>query len=48
DNRDSSYDSRYWGFVGLDIIKGKAIIIYWSWDGDETRVRFNRIGRIIR
>ncbi len=48
DNRDSSYDSRYWGFVGLDIIKGKAIIIYWSWDGDETWVRFNRIGRIIR
>jgi signal peptidase I len=48
DNRDQSYDSRYWGFVNDDEIKGKAIIIYWSWDKDITWVRFNRIGRLVK
>lgn len=31
DNRDYSYDSRYWGFVPFQDIKGEAFIIYWSW-----------------
>lgn len=48
DNRDQSYDSRFWGFVDLSMVKGKAIVIYWSWDSDNTWVRFNRIGRLIR
>jgi signal peptidase I len=47
DNRDQSYDSRYWGFVDIKDIKGKALIIYWSWDPDSW-VRFKRIGRLIK
>lgn len=32
DNRDNSYDSRYWGPVPYDLIVGQAMIIHWSWD----------------
>lgn len=47
DNRDRSYDSRFWGFVKKEKIKGLAFIKYWSWDGDNWRVRWGRIGRLI-
>ena len=32
DNRDDSYDSRYWGFVPRENIEGRPLIIYWSMD----------------
>jgi signal peptidase I len=32
DNRDNSQDSRYWGFLPREHIKGKALLIYWSYD----------------
>jgi signal peptidase I len=47
DNRDRSYDSRFWGFIRDSDIKGKAIVKYWSWDSNSWRVRWDRIGRII-
>ncbi|MBI3609716.1 MAG: signal peptidase I [Nitrospirae bacterium] len=47
DNRDQSLDSRFWGFVKRQKIKGKAFVIYWSWDGPNTWVRWNRIGHLI-
>ncbi|MBP1685832.1 MAG: hypothetical protein H6Q33_1975 [Deltaproteobacteria bacterium] len=48
DNRDRSYDSRFWGFVDLDEVKGKAFAIYWSWDGTDRWVRWDRLGMRIQ
>ena len=42
DNRDHSYDSRFWGYVPIRSIKGKAFIVYWSWPN------WNRFLHIIR
>ncbi len=55
DNRDSSLDSRFWGFVHYSEIKGKAFIIYWSFENNsypfyrlDKKIRFSRIGNLIR
>jgi signal peptidase I len=50
DNRDNSKDSRYWGFVKSDRIKGKAFFIYWSWNRHARlaqHVRWDRLGRLL-
>ena len=48
DNRDNSHDGRFWGFVKLKAVKGKAFIIYWSWNKEDFDVRWGRIGDLLR
>jgi signal peptidase I len=50
DNRDNSQDSRYWGFMPADYIKGRALFVYFSFAEDAaglgdlvTSIRWNRI-----
>lgn len=43
DNRDQSYDSRFWGFVPFDLMRGKASYVYFSWERQDSRVRWQRI-----
>ncbi|OQX84496.1 MAG: signal peptidase I [Candidatus Latescibacteria bacterium 4484_7] len=47
DNRDNSYDSRYWGPLDKRLLRGEAMFIYFSIDWRRHRIRFNRIGKII-
>lgn len=55
DNRDNSYDGRFWGFVDLKAVRGKAWVIYWSWDVDKNwysldrfrSIRWSRLGDFV-
>ena len=48
DNRDSSLDSRTWGFVPKDHVVGKALLVYFSWDSNNNEARTDRILKKIR
>lgn len=45
DNRDNSHDSRFWGALPRDLVKGKAMFLYWSWDADRRLPRLDRLFR---
>jgi signal peptidase I len=50
DNRDNSQDSRYWGFLPRDLVKGRALFIYWSFEpggGVSGVVTGTRWGRLL-
>ena len=47
DNRENSQDSRFWGFLNIDKVKGKALVIYWSWNAIDNWVRFDRFGKLL-
>jgi signal peptidase I len=48
DNRYNSVDARYYGFIPRENIRGKPMIIYMSLDMDDWRIRWNRLGQLIR
>ena len=55
DNRQQSLDSRFWGFVEATKVKGRAVFLYWSYDGESLRpfpwltaVRWERLGDRVR
>lgn len=53
DNRDESLDSRFWGFVDLQDVEGKALFVYWSWNSEEKdnllhKVRWMRMGQALK
>jgi signal peptidase I len=44
DNRDNSRDSRFWGFLPIDQVKGRALLVYWSYEA--TREEYHRTGLV--
>lgn len=47
DNRDDSADSRYWGFVDDQYLRGKAMVVWMSWNSAVDSVRWSRLGMLI-
>lgn len=48
DNRDHSNDSRIFGPLNTDLVKGKALLIYWSWDPGSGLPKLDRVARLVR
>jgi len=48
DNRDNSADSRFWGFVPRELIVGKALIVYWSYESDSDAYRQTEVRDTVR
>lgn len=47
DNRDDSADSRFWGFVDDSYLRGKAFLVWLSWNSKTNGFRWSKIGRLI-
>jgi signal peptidase I len=47
DNRDDSADSRFWGFVDDQYLRGRAFLVWMSWDSKTMSVRWSRLGNTI-
>jgi signal peptidase I len=48
DNRDNSDDSRYWGFAPESNFIGKAFVIWFSWQSEPAKIRWHRIGELLK
>ena len=48
DNRDHSSDSRIWGPMDLELVKGQAVVTYWSWELGNGLPKIGRIARLVR
>jgi signal peptidase I len=48
DNRDNSQDSRYWGFLPRENIKGKSLVIYWSYQADREDYQDESAGATVK
>jgi signal peptidase I len=55
DNRDNSLDSRYWGFVPDSLVRGRPLIVYFSYEPDSAsriswliHIRWKRLGTVVR
>ena len=48
DNRDYSYDSRFWGMLPRHLIKGRALFIYWSNGGETSDGEYRGLGATVR
>jgi signal peptidase I len=48
DNRDNSQDSRWWGYLPRDLVKGKALMVYWSFESDRADYQDEGLGSTVR
>lgn len=48
DNRDNSQDSRYWGFLPASYVKGKALLVYWSYESEREEQYAEGVGATAR
>jgi signal peptidase I len=48
DNRDNSQDSRYWGFLPRELVKGKSLVIYWSYQAEREDYQDESAGATVK